>query len=129
MHRFEFVGIKTGDVDAGAAKKLQLPIKSGKIGAAFVIDKGFGQQGRPKAQAQRPDAENNIFAHAANLKTVRLFPNLPRKPHIETARVENTAQICFFTPNAARREDGGHGIANGFLNGREVGVVGVGATV
>lgn len=128
MHWFEFLRIKPPDIDAGPAEEMELAIELSEISTAFVVDVSFFNEPGFKTQLNNADTEFNVFAHPRDKVAAGLLEHFSGNAHVETAGMKST-HAPFAAPDASRRKQGSHGVADGFLYGSKVGVGTVGTTV
>ena len=129
MHRFQFFREKAGNVDAGTSEKMQLPEKLPEGAAPLMVHECLRNQAAFKTLTNDADAVLNVLAHAGDEEAARFLVHIPRQAHVERTRMELPAQRLFFAPDATRRKRRGHGVADGFLDGVEVGAGRIGAAV
>ena len=94
-----------------------------------MVDECVGNQAGDEAVLNDTDGKFDVLPHPAEFVATNFLPHLPRQAHVEAARMVGSAEVFLTSPDAARRENRRHGIADGLLNGREVGMSRVGTAV
>ena len=117
--------VALGEVDAGDARIVDLLEELSQVGAPFVPHPRFGEEAHTRAALEEARGEVDVFAKAHGREAFEGFVGSAAHAHVERAGIE-LVHLALAAANAARGEEGRHGVVDGLLHGSEGGVSAVG---
>ena len=126
MDELKRTGVALGQIDARNAGIVDLAEKLAEVHAPLVPHPRLGQQAAGVAAAEEARAQVDVLAKAHPAEAFQLAEHVAPHAHVEGARIE-LVEFLLAAAYAAGGEERGHGIVDGLLHGRKVGMCAVGA--
>ena len=126
MDEFQGARMAFGQVDAGDAAVVDLTEELPEVRAALVPHPGIGEESGLVACLYDAVGEVDVLTKAHFRETAQLEVDIATDAHVEGTGIE-LVKFGLAPSDAARGEEGGHGVGDGLLDRRKGGVGSVGA--